>query len=106
MLEVKEFAGVIGKRANVQRLIEILLTENANQSSQNAALGVLVQLIQLYNDMLRNQARKNSEDEEDETTIHQTEEEKENTINSLLSSISGSIPSLVKLLDNPVAANV
>jgi hypothetical protein len=47
MLEVKEFYNIVCRRANVQKLAEYAFTASVdgNQSSQNAALGVINSLV-------------------------------------------------------------
>lgn len=52
MLDTKEFYNVVCQKKYINRLIELTFTddENPNASSQNAALSVLVALVQIYHE--------------------------------------------------------
>lgn len=70
MLETKEFYNIISKRNNVQRILDLSFSEEQNTPSQNAALGVLVALVQIYHEKKKDEKRRrnnNDEDEEDTT---------------------------------------
>ena len=73
-LDTKEFYNIICRRSNVQRMIDFALPldqSSVNVDSQNAALGVLTQIVSLYSDRKKDKEnRRKQTDEEDEETIH------------------------------------
>lgn len=74
MVELKEFYGQLTKRNNLSKIVEYALpSESTNQNSQNAALGVLIIIVQLYNEKKKEADKRKAasaggaDDEEDET---------------------------------------
>jgi hypothetical protein len=74
MLEVKEFYNVVCRRANVQKLADYAFTvsSDGNQSSQNAALGVINSLVQLFPEKHKSSNNKRAaadNDEDEDVTV-------------------------------------
>jgi len=69
MLETKDFYNVISKRGHIIKLVEFALPENANQSSQNAALTVLISLVQIYNEKRKDGTRGNQNHSDDDDNV-------------------------------------
>lgn len=66
---MKDFFNLLSKRHNVNRIVEIAFSTESNVSSKNAALSVLLQLVQLYNEKKKNKDKKRNDDDEDDTTL-------------------------------------
>lgn len=71
MLEIKEFYSILSKKHNLQKIVEYAFThEERNRNSQNAALGVLNTIVQLYHEKHknaegRNKGEGNNDDDDD-----------------------------------------
>ena len=105
-LDTKEYYGIICKRNNISKLLDFAVPaqEQSNVESQNAALGVLTQIISLYTDRKKEGKRKNSEDnnEEEDATVQQNSDE-EGEECSLITLIAGNIPRIVSYLEQQTA---
>lgn len=75
MLETKDFYNVVSKRDHIVRLVDYALLENANQSSQNAALTVLISLVQIYNEKRKDDTRGNNNHSDDDDNVNMEAEE-------------------------------
>jgi hypothetical protein len=69
-LETKEFYTVVSRRNNVLKMLDFAIPESTssegvvNVDSQNAALGVLTQLVALYSDRRKDKRKQGSDDED------------------------------------------
>jgi len=50
-------------------LLDLSLAEEQNTSSQNAALGVLVALVQIYHEKKKGDEKRRNNEDEDEDTV-------------------------------------
>ena len=107
MLEIKEFYAILSKKANMQQIIEYAFThEQRNCNSQNAALGVLNTLVQLYHEKHKNgEGRKqgdgNNEDEDD-IIIQQSDEEDEEGKNAFIDLLKQVAKNITQYLEEAV----
>lgn len=85
-LDTKEYYSIICKRNNINKLFDFAIpaSEQANVESQNAALGVLTQIVSLYSDRKKEQKRKNSDEEDEEATLHQNSDEEGEGVGPLI----------------------
>ena len=102
-LETKEFYTVVSRRNNVSKMLDYALPQDVskvNVDSQNAALGVLTQLVSLYTDRKKEkERRKANEDEDEETTVQQSDEEEESAEGNFLETLASNIPRIVSFLE-------
>lgn len=110
MLEGKEFYNVICQRKNILRLLEFAFTEdeNPNQSSQNAALSVLVALVQIFHEKKKDEQDRsdthgNNDNEDEDTTIQQEDEEAQ-TESPLIEILASQVHKIANYLSLPVSA--
>ncbi len=106
-LETKEYYSVVTQKFNILKLLEYALP-NADQKStvdsQNAALGVLTQLVSLYPERKKDGKRKQTdEDEEDSTTVQQnnnkdSDDEDESSEGSIINLLARNVPRVVSYL--------
>ena len=75
MLETKDFYTVVGKRDHILKLVSYALPETANQSSQNAALTVLISLVQIYNEKRKEDTRGTNNQSDDDDNVNMEAEE-------------------------------
>eukprot|EP00347_Sterkiella_histriomuscorum_P022039 403331901 len=107
MLDTKEFFNVICQKQHIQQLIDMAFTdeENPQASSQNAALAVLVNLIQIYQEKRKDDNRggqnNNDNDDEDSTTIQDEEESTQES--PLIEVLSQSVHKFTNYLTLPSA---
>jgi hypothetical protein len=107
MLEIKEFYGIVSKKNNLAKIVEYAFTaEERNRNSQNAALGVLNTLVQLYHEKHKNaDGRKkgdgNNEDDDD-IIIQGSDEEDEEGKNAFIDILKHSAKSISQYLDEGI----
>lgn len=103
MVELKEFYGQLTKRSNLTKIVEYALpSDSTNQNSQNAALGVFITIVQLYNEKKKESDKRKAaaaggaDDEEDET-LHQQSDEEEDTLIDVMAETIPKIEALLSL---------
>ena len=73
MLEIKDFYAILIKKNHLAKIVEYAFTtEDKNRNSQNAALGVLNTVVQLYHEKHKNAEGRNKgegNNEEDDDII-------------------------------------
>lgn len=75
MLETKDFYVVICQKTNINKLLDFaFVQENANTSSQNAALAVLTAMVQVFHEKKKDEQRNNNQSDEDDTPNLENEE--------------------------------
>ena len=107
-METKEFYTIVSRRSNVSKILDFALpkdTTTTNVDSQNAAFGVLTQVVQQYLERKKEKEgrKKQGEDEDEETTLQQLSEDEgeESGDGSLIEVLVHNVPRIVAYLDLP-----
>lgn len=102
MLETKDFYNVVSKRDHILKLVNYALPESTNQSSQNAALTVLISLVQIYNEKRKDDTRGNNNHSDDDDNVNM-EAEESNVESPLVEILAQNVERLTNYLGQPAA---
>lgn len=107
MLETKDFYNVISKRDHILKLVNYALPDSVNQSSQNAALTVLISLVQIYNEKRKDDTRGNNNHSDDDDNVNMEAEETAATTTAaespLIEILAQNVDRLANYLGQPAA---